>query len=192
MKITLIIDIELTSEQETVVIVNPDSFISDHIDIKGIEKNNYSITVVNTDLMPYNAYNFSKGMVDWLNRLKIFRLEDICNFTYAQIKGSQIRDAKKESSHDYREFMPKLINAMKKQNLKFKDIGIENLISFRELELSNRAINCLEYNGIFYMQDISFFTREDISHLRNMGGKTQNEIEQVMRKYDIWYKDDNK
>ncbi len=190
MKITLIVDIEVTSEQETAVIVNPDGFISDHIDIKGIEKNNYSIIFVNTDLMPYNAYDFSKGMVDWLNRLKIFQLEDICNFTYAQIKESQIRDAKKESSHDYRGFMPKLIDAMKKQNLKFKDIGIENLISFRELELSNRAINCLEYNGIFYMQDISFFTREDISHLRNMGEKTQREIEEVMLKCGIGYKTD--
>lgn len=190
MKVTLIVNIELTSEQETAAIVNPDGFISDHIGINGIEKNNYSITFVNTDLMPYNAYDFSKGMVDWLNRLKIFRLEDICNFTYAQIKKNQIRDAKKESSHDYRGFMPKLIYAMKKQNLKFKDIGIEDLISFRELELSNRAINCLEYNGIFYIQDIAFFTREDISHLRNMGGKTQKELEEVMLKCGIDYKTD--
>lgn len=40
------------------------------------------------------------------------------------------------------------------------------------------------------MQDIAFFTRENISHLRNMGEKTQREIEEVMLKCGIGYKTD--
>lgn len=190
MKITLIVDVDLSEEQEKEAVLNPNDFISNHIDIKGIERKQYNITLINTNLMSYSAYDFPRDMVDWLYGLKIYRLENVSDFTYAQIKGTQIKNIKRDiNSHNFREFMPKLINTMKERNLKFKDIGIDDLLSFRELELSKRTINCLEYNGIFYMQDIAFFTRDDISHIRNMGEKTQRELEEVMNKYGMSYKE---
>lgn len=191
MEITLILDMKLTGEQETEFMKNNDFFFQDHIDVKNVNKNDYKITLVNTDLKPYSEYGFPKDVVEWLYSLKIYRLEYISDYTYAQIKELQVRDLNRGFiSTTYMEFIPMLISAMKANNLRFKDIEINDLIPFRELNLSNRTINCFEWNEIFYIQDISLFTRGEISHLRKVGKKTQRELEEVMLKYGIGYKTD--
>lgn len=190
MEITLILDMKLTREQEAEFIKNRNSFFKNNIDIKNVDKNDYQITVVNTDLKPYSEYGFPRDMIEWLYSHKIYRLEYISDFTYVQIKESQINNTNRFKSRDYIEYLNKLIDIMKKHNLRFKDIEIDDLIPIREVELCTRAINSLKCSDLFYMQDISCFTRDEVSHFRNLGEKTQREIEEAMIKCGITYKKD--
>lgn len=188
MEITLILDMKLTREQEAEFIENRNSFFKNNIDIKNVDKNDYQISLVDTDLKPYSKYGFPRDMVEWLYSHKIYRLEYISDFTYVQIKESQINNTNRFKSHSYMEYLTKLIETMKKYNLRFKDIEIDDLIPIREVELCTRAINSLKCNDLFYMQDISCFTRDEVSDFRNLGEKTQREIEEVMLKCGIGYK----
>lgn len=141
LRVEFTIDFNLSEEQITETQKNPLSFVYNHIEVKGFDKNDYNIVrVVNKDIMPYGAYGLNDKIVDWLNKLKIYRIEKISTFTYSQIKSTQVQEIRKAQysfSNSY--FVPAVIEVMKKRNLNFKDIDICDLIPLKEVTLSARA-----------------------------------------------------
>lgn len=188
-RVEFTIDFNLTQEQINEIKKNPLGFAYNHIEVKGFETNDYNIVrVVNKDIMPYGAYGLEDKIIDWLNALSIYRIEKISTFTYAQIKSTQIQGIRRNHYHyENSDFLPILIEAMKKRNINFKDIDICDLLPLDDIDISARTSNPLIKRGINYMQDISLFTRNDISDTNSLGQKGLNELEEAMKKYGIQY-----
>lgn len=65
---------------------------------------------------------------------------------------------------------------MEKQELK----SMENDISL---------VKCLARCGFVYLQELSKYTEKQVSKFYNLGVKSQEDIENIMKKYGIWYKE---
>ena len=193
LRVEFTIDFNLTQEQINEIKRNPLGFAYNHIEVKGFDKNDYNIVrVINKDIMPYGAYGFKDDIIDWLNKIKVYRLEKISTFTYAQVKSTQIQEIRKSKFHyDKRDFLPTVIEVMRKRNLNFKDIDICDLLPLSDVEMSARARNALLKRGINYMQDIPLFTRDDVYITDTFGEKCQNEFDEVLKQYGIWYYENN-
>ncbi len=189
MRVEFTIDFNLSQEQINEIRKNPLGFAYNHIEVKGFDKNDYNIIrVVNKDIMPYEAYGLDDKIIDWLNKLKIYRIEKISTFTYAQVKSTQIREIRKNNYHcESSYFLPTVVEVMKRRNLNFKDINICDLLPLNEVGISARTRNPLIKRGINYMQDIQLFTKSDIIKSDTFGEKCQKELEEVMKIYGIWY-----
>lgn len=189
MRVEFTVDFNLSEEQINEIKKNPLSFAYNHIEVKGFDKNDYNIVrVINRDIMPYGAYGFKDDIIDWLNKLKIYRIEKISTFTYAQVKSTQIQETRENKFHyQKRDFLPTVIEVMKKRNLNFKDIDTCDLLPLGDVEMSTRARNALLIRGINYMQDIPLFTRDDVAKSETFGEKCQNELDEILRQYGIWY-----
>lgn len=188
-RVEFTIDFNLSQEQINEIRKNPLSFVYNHIEVKGFDKNDYNIVrVVNTDVMPYGAYGFKDGIIDWLNKLKIYRIEKISTFTYAQVKSTQIQEIRKSKfGYEKNDFLPIVIEVMRKRDINFKDIDICDLLPLNDVEMSKRIKNALINRGINYMQDISLLTRDDIAKTDTLGEKSQSELDEVLRQYGVWY-----
>lgn len=66
-------------------------------------------------------------------------------------------------------------------NFKKEDIGIK-------YDLSTRAENFLKLNKIEKIQELSFYTRHDLSKFRNIGARTLNELENALRQVGLDWK----
>ena len=183
MKLTFKADIDLTDEQETEAVKNPIIFFRQHFETKGFEDNQFKITQVLIERkvgMSYNSYGFTNEMVDWLNSIGIHSIDDVFNFTYEQIKMSIPKELFSFSNyHRIKHYIPLLIQAMEEHSIiKFKDIYISELKPIEILGISSRISNALKYRGIIYIQDITFFTKNEIAHTSNVGEKSLCELEE--------------
>lgn len=61
----------------------------------------------------------------------------------------------------------------------------EKEISIYDIEMSKRLQHILERNNIVYLSQLYSYSKEKISHLRNMGEKTIEELECICNKYGI-------
>lgn len=77
---------------------------------------------------------------------------------------------------------------MEKQRLKCTENNI-SLIKIGDCGLSARAKNCLIRCGLVYLQELSNYTQKQVSKFYNLGVKSQEDIENIMKKYGIWYKE---
>ena len=72
--------------------------------------------------------------------------------------------------------------------------NIEDL--YKEGKLLERGYNCLtrfrlyEKKGALYLEDLCEFYRWEIKRTRNLGVKTMEHIDDLMKKYGLWYKED--
>ena len=58
-------------------------------------------------------------------------------------------------------------------------------IKVKDLELSARAYNCMEMNGIKTLGDLIKWNRKDLLNLRNLGRGTLNELDQIVDYYGL-------
>ena len=58
-------------------------------------------------------------------------------------------------------------------------------IKIQDLELSARAYNCMEMNGIKTLGDLIKWNRKDLLGLRNLGRGTLNELDQIVDYYGL-------
>ncbi len=77
---------------------------------------------------------------------------------------------------------------MEKQELKNTENDI-SLVKIENCGLSARARNCLARCGFVYLQELSKYTEKQVSKFYNLGVKSQEDIENIMKKYGIWYKE---
>ena len=190
MKLTFKADIDISSEQEEEARKNPIAFFKRHFETKGFNDNQIKLTqiLVEPDIgMSYHSYGFTNDVVDWLNSIGIHNIEDVFDFTYEQIKMSvPINLFSFSNYHQIKHYIPCLIQAMKEHSIiRFKDIYISDLKPIEILGLSARISNALKDRGIIYVQDITFFTKDEIFHTPNIGEKSLCELEEKMKEFDI-------
>lgn len=58
-------------------------------------------------------------------------------------------------------------------------------IKIEDLELSVRAYNCMEMNGIKTLGELIKWNRKDLLNLRNLGRGTLNELDQIVDYYGL-------
>ncbi len=68
-----------------------------------------------------------------------------------------------------------------------KDIS---LVKIKNCGLSTRAKNCLIRIGLVNLQELSRYTKKQVSKFYNLGVKSQLEIENIMIQHGIWYKEE--
>ncbi len=78
---------------------------------------------------------------------------------------------------------------MEKNKFQNTDTDI-SLIKIEDCGLSARARNCLIRGGLVNLQDLSNYTKKQVSKFCNLGVKSQENIENIMTEYGIWYKDE--
>lgn len=190
MRIEFTIDFDLSENQKQELIENPLNFLYSYIDIKEIDNSNYNVvSVVCHDIMPYRAYGFSNQMVDWLNQLGIYRIEKICKYTYLQVKSSQVKEiVQSRNLYQKGDFIPTLIDVMKKRNLNFADISIDDLVPIKNINVSANISNALKNRGINFLQDIPLFTKSEVESTGGLGVKFKKELEEALIKCGVWYK----
>lgn len=64
-----------------------------------------------------------------------------------------------------------------------------SLVKIEDCGLSTRSKNCLARCGFVYLQELSKYTEKQVSKFYNLGVKSQEDIENIMKKYGIWYKE---
>lgn len=193
LRVEFTIDFTLSDQQKEELIENPMNFLYNHIDVKEFDNSNYNvIKVVCRDIMPYRAYGFPNQVVDWLNKIGIYRIEKICKYTYQQIKQTQVKEIA-NSSHLYNrsDFIPMIIDVMKERNLSFADIRIDDLEPIKNLGVSANISNALVKRGINYLQDIPLFTQTEVECTNGLGIKYKSELKEALIKRDIHYKNDD-
>ena len=57
-----------------------------------------------------------------------------------------------------------------------------------DLEISIRALNVLSYPGITYLEGLSQYSRLDVLKFRNMGRKSMDEIEELMKQFNVSFR----
>lgn len=197
MEFNLKVNIELTDEQRTAAICDPKEYFKKYFEKYGL--NESIIKIIQVDIeremcMRYGSYGFSNSMIEWLNSIGLYRIEEVVNFTYEQIKMSVSKNL--FSCHRYggiNEYIPKLIKAMEMQGIiKFQDILISDLTPIETLGLSARILNALKKMGIIYTQDISLFTKNEISSEDNIGKKSLQELEEKMSAMGICFSENER
>ncbi len=58
------------------------------------------------------------------------------------------------------------------------------------VSMSQRLHNCLSQRGLKRMRNLRLFTKKEILNIRNLGKEVLNELEEIMIKYDICFKED--
>ena len=190
MRIEFTIDFDLTEKQKQELIENPLNFLYNYIDIKEIDSDKYNVVnVVCRDIMPYRAYGFTNQMVDWLNQLGIYRIEKICKYTYLQVKSSQVKEiVQAHILYQKYDFIPALIDVMKKRNLNFADVSTDDLVPLKNLNVSANISNALEKRGINFLQDIPLFTKSEVENTGGLGVKFKKELGEALKKCGVCYK----
>lgn len=59
-----------------------------------------------------------------------------------------------------------------------------------DLELNRRPLNCLRINNVKKISDIITKTRTEVSEFKNLGKKSLLEIDDALKKKNLWYKDE--
>lgn len=79
---------------------------------------------------------------------------------------------------------------MKKYKIDFFDIDMDSLIPINDCRLSARTASSLTHKGFVYLQDMTHFTRNQVFRTRNLGKKSQKELEEKLIEYELQYADE--
>lgn len=68
------------------------------------------------------------------------------------------------------------------------DVNIKERISIYNVNMSKRVLNCLRSIDINYLDEISLWTKKELSNLRNFGKTVLMELEKIMIEYEIKFR----
>lgn len=129
---------------------------------------------------------FPESLVRCLNDNDIYYICDFNSYKLSQIFNMLNRKFRYD---EVKKFLSLIHSEMKKYKLSYADKNIESMIPLAECGMSARTVNSLTRAGYVYIQDVAFHTRDEIRKIRNLGTVSQNDLEQKMIKYGIWYSD---
>jgi len=156
---------------------NLDSFLKGRINgerMKQIFKM-YFIDEINT-IEIASEVNLSQARVNQIVNKIVFIIER--NFQKEAIRNEKIRiEAEKVPSLE-RKIKNIFINIEKSK-------GIEDDVYLMDMDLSNRAYNCLSAARVKTAKDICNFSEEELKRFRNMGNRSIQEIKGVLAFYGL-------
>jgi hypothetical protein len=89
--------------------------------------------------------------------------------------------------------------ALTQKELRLKDDVNSQRVLITDLDASVRLMNCLRNDvgfgyykyglGITYLDEVSNYTKKEVYRVRHLGGKSMNELEELMLKFDIQFRE---
>lgn len=187
MKLNLMIDIELSESDRIKMCSDMIDFFQEHLTLTESEDAVFSVlNAVPLKELYVAECEFPQSLVRCLNDNDIYYICDFNVYKLSQIFNMLSRKFRYE---EVKKFLSLIHNAMKKYRFSYADKNIDSMIPLDECGMSARTVNSLTRAGYVYIQDVAFHTKDEICRVRNFGKVSQNELEQKMIEYGIWYSD---
>jgi DNA-directed RNA polymerase alpha subunit len=137
----------------------------------------------NTDLGTYIWSNNQFGKPELIAMIEGYRgIQEVC---------TTISEA-----NDFQDEMGKFIADAINEKIERESVKVERIL-IKDLEMSARLMNRLRVDlyfeqglGITYLDEVSKYTRSQVSRVRNFGNKSMCELEELMMNFGIKFKGD--
>lgn len=187
MKINLMIDIDLSESDRIKMCSDMIVFFQERLTLTGSEDAVFAVlSAVPLKELYIAECCFPQALIRCLNDNDIYYICDFNGYSLSQIFNMLNR---KFCYDEIKKFLCFIYNAMKKYRISYADKNIDSMIPLDECGMSARTVNSLTHAGYVYIQQIASHTRDEIRKIRNFGTVSQNDLEQKMIEYGIWYSD---
>lgn len=155
----------------------------DKLKADGTEPKKFKVfDVVLSDCTAIADLDLPRDMVECLSKHRIYYLENLSKYRFTHIYDFLVDLSGKE-------YVELLNNEMKKYGAKYLDYYPSEIVAVSDCDLSIRAINSLERNNCYYLQNVAEKTEGEILHMRNFGKACMNELNNSLKKYGLRYLD---
>lgn len=183
MKLNIIIEIDLSEKDKLFYENELLEFLNERLNINKTD----NIKVLSAgviDAVTISECDLPNNLIKCLHENGIIYLYDLQRFRYFKIYD--ILD-KEFFNGEYKEL---LCLTMKEYGVNFFDIDIDSLIPVNDCGLSARVVTSLTRRGFVFLQDLTHFTRNQVLKTRYFGEKSQEELEEKLIEYGLWYADE--
>jgi len=126
----------------------------------------------------YHPNSVIKRYIKLINHIREGLQNLVVEFNYYKQRTEELEEVRQEYINFH----------LKKTGLYPEFMLKDDLIE--HVSMSKRLHNCLSQRGINRLRDLRNFTKTDLLKGRNFGKETLNELEKIMIKYNICFKED--